>query len=105
MAEVYKTCLFKIHNPSKRRRAMLLDCLRRNERAYWKILDNVKADAEEDAVMAKKVAAATDAFKIELDKESRQSVALKAHKKCIGKSRCYILNSFVKIKHRQFEIR
>ena len=76
MAEVFKTCLFKIHNPSKRRRAMLLDCLRRNERAYWKILDNVKPDAEEDAVMAKKVAAATDAFKIEFKqrKQAKRSI-------------------------------
>jgi len=72
MADVYKTCLFKIHNPSKRRRAMMLDCLRRNERAYWKVLDAVKSDAEDDAIMAKQVAEANDAFKIEF-RERKQA--------------------------------
>ena len=72
MSSVYKTCLFKIHNPSKRRRAMMLDCLRRNERAYWKVLDAVKSDAADDAVMAKQVAEANDAFKIEF-RERKQA--------------------------------
>ena len=76
VSSVYKTCLFKIHNPSKRRRAMMLDCLRRNERAYWKVLDAVKSDAEDDAVMAKQVAEANDAFKIEFRerKQAKRSV-------------------------------
>ena len=72
MTEVYKTCLFKIHNPSKRRRAMMLDCLRRNERAYWKVLDAVKSDAEEDALLAKQIKDANDAFKIEF-KQRKQA--------------------------------
>ena len=46
MSVVFKTCLFKIHNPSKRRKAMMLDCLRRNERAYWKVLGAVKSDID-----------------------------------------------------------
>ena len=44
---------------------MLLDCLRRNERAYWKVLDAIKVDAEADAGMVAQIAAAVDAFRIE----------------------------------------
>ena len=51
---------------------MMLDCLRRNERAYWKVLDAVKSDAEDDAIMAKQVAEANDAFKIEF-RERKQA--------------------------------
>jgi len=80
MAAVYKTCLFKIHNPSNRRRAMLLDCLRRNERAYWKVLDTVKSDAEEDADLAKKIAQANDAFKIEFKQRKQKKRARESSK-------------------------
>ena len=38
MAKVFKTCLFKIHNPSKRKRAMMMDALWRNDRAFWKFM-------------------------------------------------------------------
>lgn len=34
----YKTCVFRIHNPSRRKRAMLDDALRRNHVAYTKAL-------------------------------------------------------------------
>jgi len=95
MSEVFKTCLFKIHNPSKRRRAMMLDCLRRNERAYWKVLDAVKTDAEDDAVMARKIAEANDAFKIEfkqrkqakLPKESTKELHWKEKRQNLGQLR------------------
>ncbi|RZO72217.1 MAG: hypothetical protein EVA67_02445 [OM182 bacterium] len=42
MSEVYKTCLFKVHNPSKRKRAMMLDAMRRADRAFWILLDSIK---------------------------------------------------------------
>jgi len=42
MSKVYKTCLFKIHNPSKRKRAMMLDSMRRADRAYWTLLDAIE---------------------------------------------------------------
>ena len=80
MVDVYKTCLFKIHNPSKRRRAMMLDCLRRNERAYWKVIDAVKSDAEDDAEMAQQIAVANDAFKVE-SKERKQAKLTKESSK------------------------
>ena len=50
----------------------MLDCLRRNERAYWKVLDAVKSDAEEDALLAKQIKDANDAFKIEF-KQRKQA--------------------------------
>ena len=42
MSKVYKTCLFKVHNPSKRKQAMMLDSMRRADRAYWMLLDSVE---------------------------------------------------------------
>lgn len=44
--KVYKTCLFKIHNPSQRRRAMMLDCMRRADRAFWKLMRHYEPQAE-----------------------------------------------------------
>ena len=79
MPDVYKTCLFKLHNPSKRRRAMLLDCLRRNERAYWKVLDAIKADAEDDADLVQQIAHTQEAYKIE--KTNRQKLDRKVKSK------------------------
>ena len=42
MSKVYKTCLFKVHNPSKRKQAMMLDSMRRADRAYWMLLGSVE---------------------------------------------------------------
>ena len=42
VSKVYKTCLFKVHNPSKRKQAMMLDSMRRADRAYWMLLDSVE---------------------------------------------------------------
>lgn len=42
MSKVYKTCLFKVHNPSKRKQAMMLDSMRRADRAYWMLLDSIE---------------------------------------------------------------
>lgn len=42
MSKVYKTCLFKVHNPSKRKQAMMLDSMRRADRAYWTLLDSIE---------------------------------------------------------------
>ena len=42
MSKVYKTCLFKVHNPSKRKQAMMLDAMRRADRAYWMLLDSIE---------------------------------------------------------------
>ncbi len=39
IAYAYKTAVFKIHNPSLRKRAMLGDALKRNHRAYSKLLE------------------------------------------------------------------
>ena len=51
---IYKTCLFKIHNASKRRRAMMLDSLWRVDRAYWKILgENYQHATQLDKVLGR----------------------------------------------------
>jgi len=42
VSKVYKTCLFKVHNPSKRKQAMMLDSMRRADRAYWMLLDSIE---------------------------------------------------------------
>ena len=46
MSKVFKTCLFKIHNPSQRRRAMMLDCMRRADRAFWKLMRHYEPQAD-----------------------------------------------------------
>jgi len=51
---VYKTALFKLHNPSQRRRAMLLDSMRRAEHAYWKVLRLIEAEVKTMVGLKKK---------------------------------------------------
>ena len=46
MATVYKTAVFKLHNPSKHRKAMLIDCMQRAEHAYWKVLNKIKPEVD-----------------------------------------------------------
>ena len=41
IATAYKTAVFRIHNPSRHKRAMLNDALTRNHRAYTKLLDRL----------------------------------------------------------------
>ena len=45
--KVFKTAVFKIHNPSKRRRAVLLDSMKRAHLAYGKLLTRFMPDDEE----------------------------------------------------------
>ena len=49
IAIVYKTAVFRIHNPSRRKRAMLNDALKRYHRAYTKVLVKLLPHAEEFA--------------------------------------------------------
>lgn len=51
---VYKTALFKLHKPTKRRRAMLLDSMRRADSAYWKVLRLIELDAKMMADLPKR---------------------------------------------------
>jgi hypothetical protein len=44
--KAYKTAIFKLHNPSQRKRAMLRDALTRNHRAYTKLLDALLPEIE-----------------------------------------------------------
>ena len=46
MKTVYKTAVFKLHNPSKHRKAMLIDCMQRAEHAYWKVLNKIKPEVD-----------------------------------------------------------
>ena len=48
-AYAYKTAVFRIHNPSRRKRAMLSDALTRNHRAYTKLLVALLPNVEEYA--------------------------------------------------------
>ena len=45
--KVYKTAIFKIHNPSKRKRAMLIDSMKRAHLAYERLLNRFMPDAAE----------------------------------------------------------
>lgn len=51
---VYKTAVFKIHKPSRRKRALLDDALRRNHLAYTKTLQILTANIETYAVQEKR---------------------------------------------------
>jgi hypothetical protein len=51
---VYKTAVFKIHNPSRRKRALLDDALRRNHLAYTKTLHILTANIETYAAQDKR---------------------------------------------------
>ena len=51
---VYKTAVFKIHKPSRRKRALLDDALRRNHLAYSKALRILKANIETYAGLDKR---------------------------------------------------
>ena len=52
--KIYKTAIFKIHNPSHHRRAMLTDSMRRAHLAYTRLLAHLVPDIERFAAMAKK---------------------------------------------------
>lgn len=45
--KVFKTAIFKIHNPSKRKRAMLIDSMKRAHLAYERLLNRFMPDAAE----------------------------------------------------------
>ena len=49
LARAYKTAVFRIHNPSRRKRAMLRDALTRNHRAYTKLLAALLPNVEKYA--------------------------------------------------------
>lgn len=51
LVRAYKTAVFKVHDPSRRKRAMLDDALRRAHFAYSKALRIVLADLEQYAAM------------------------------------------------------
>jgi len=55
VTRVYKTAVFKIHNPSRRKRALLDDALRRNHLAYTKVLRALTANVEAYAAQVKRV--------------------------------------------------
>jgi IS605 OrfB family transposase len=52
--KVYKTAVFKIHNPSKHKRAMLRDGLKRSHLGYTRLLAHLLPDIEHFAGMTKK---------------------------------------------------
>ena len=52
--KVYKTAVFKTHNPSKRKRAMLKDSMKRAHLAYTRLLAHLLPDVERFATMTKK---------------------------------------------------
>jgi hypothetical protein len=52
--KVYKTAVFKIHNPSKHKRAMLKDSMKRAHLAYTRLLAHLVPDVERLAGMTKK---------------------------------------------------
>ena len=52
--KVYKTAVFKIHNPSKHKRAMLTDSMKRAHFAYTRLLAELMPDVERFAGMTKK---------------------------------------------------
>jgi hypothetical protein len=52
--KVYKTAVFKIHNPSNRKRAMLTDSMKRAHFAYTRLLAELMPDVERFAGMTKK---------------------------------------------------
>jgi putative transposase len=54
VTRVYKTAVFKIHRPSRRKRAMLDDALRRNHLAYTKALRILTATIETYAAQEKR---------------------------------------------------
>src|SRR6478672_4758183 len=51
--KVYKTAVFKIHNPSKHKRAMLADSMKRAHLAYTRLLASLLPDVERFAGMTK----------------------------------------------------
>ena len=51
--KVYKTAVFKLHNPSRRRRAALTDIMKRVDRAYWKAIRAVEQDVKALAGLSK----------------------------------------------------
>jgi IS605 OrfB family transposase len=52
--KVYKTAIFKIHNPSRHKRAMLKDSLKRAHLAYTRLLARLIPEIERFAAMPKK---------------------------------------------------
>jgi hypothetical protein len=52
--KVYKTAVFKIHNPSQRKRAMLIDSMKRAHLAYTRLQRHLLADVERFSTMTKK---------------------------------------------------
>lgn len=52
--KVYKTAVFKIHNPSQTKRAMLKDSMKRAHLAYTRLLAHLLPDVERFASMTKK---------------------------------------------------
>ena len=52
--KVYKTAVFKIHNPSNHKRAMLADSMKRAHLAYTRLLAHLLPDVERFAGMTKK---------------------------------------------------
>lgn len=52
--KVYKTAVFKIHNPSQHKRAMLGDSMKRAHLAYTRLLAHLLPDVERFAAMTKK---------------------------------------------------
>ena len=52
--KVYKTGVFKIHNPSNRKCAMLTDSMKRAHFAYTRLLAELMPDVERFAGMTKK---------------------------------------------------
>ncbi len=41
IVKVFKTAVFKVHNPSQHKRAMMDYALRQGEHAFWKAIDHV----------------------------------------------------------------
>ena len=78
----YKTCLFKIHNPSKHKRAMMLDCLQRNQRAYWKVLDTLRPLAEEHAAITRVIADKVKDLKYKISQRKNDKIKNESKEEC-----------------------
>ena len=51
--KTYRTAVFKLHNPSQKKRAMLRDCMRRAHLSYTKLLDEFMPPQAEVERLAK----------------------------------------------------
>jgi hypothetical protein len=54
VVKVFKTAIFKAHNPSRHKRAMMDYALRQGEHAYWKAIGHVEPKVQALLPLSKK---------------------------------------------------